>query len=667
MHYSYRASLKASTLSISCVLALCGSTLPIHAQTAPLETRVALNQSTSEPLPADPALAPLTDSIPLLAANTVNPANPVAPSLTQKEASADSASAPSMATAKPSQSLTVNLINRMVQRGMLSKEDASDLLKQAEADTAQAQAHAAAEQKSAIETAVNQALAKANLEPTSLEPSATEDSMHVTYIPEMVKQQMRDEIKEEVMAQAREEHWVAPNSIPGWVTRFRLTGDIRIRGEGAYFPDGNDNTGAFPDFNKINTGAPFDVTGSLFSPQLNVDQERYRVRLRARVGAEVDLGDNFSAGLRVATGENNSPVSTNQSFGLANQGQGGNFSKYSLWLDRAFIKYELGAQSSRDFSLSAGRMDNPFFGTSEIVWDDDLGFDGFAAHGHYEVLHGFTPFLNGGAFPVFNTDFNFANNQPQKYKSTDKWLYGIQGGSTWNLTKDLELKTAVAYYHFDGVEGKLSSPFTPLSASDQGDTDNTRPSFAQKGNTYRPLRRIVPTADNGYGTTNQWQYFGLATPFHELALSGRLNYNHFEPFQVSLFGDYVQNLAFNSSDVGAIAINNRGATASGSAGPFVGGNTGWIVGFKVGHAAFQKCGDWSLGFNYRYVESDAVVDGLTDSDFGLGGTNLKGYSINGAVALSPRVSLGLRWMSADSIAGAPFKSDIIQADLNAKF
>ena len=102
------------------------------------------------------------------------------------------------------------------------------------------------------------------------------------------------------------------------------------------FRSGNDNTGAFPNFNAINTGPPFDITGTTFSPQLNVDQDRARLRLRLRFGAAADLGDNFTAGLRIATGENNSPVTTNQSLGVANNAQGGNFSKYAIWLDRGF-------------------------------------------------------------------------------------------------------------------------------------------------------------------------------------------------------------------------------------------------------------------------------------------------------------------------------------------
>lgn len=561
-----------------------------------------------------------------------------------------------------SPNVVLNLLNRMVQRGLLTKEDAADLIQQAEEDAATARAQAATVQAVVAQVAAVQAA------PASPETdAASEDAVRVTYIPETVKAQLRDELRQEVMTQARQENWAAPRTFPDWVSRFKLFGDIRVRYEGIFFPAGNDNTGAFPNFNAINTGAPFDVSGTLFSPQLDVDQDRHRLRLRARLGVEADLGNGFTAGLRIATGENNSPVTTNQSLGLANQGQGGNFSKYAIWLDRAFLKYEAGGLPTKNLSLTLGRFDNPFFST-DAIWDEDVGFDGAALQAKYAVGAGVTPFLAAGVFPVFNTDLNFASNQPAKFKSSDKWLYGGQFGADWKINKSFNLKLGVAYYHFDNIEGQLSDPFIPLNAQDAGNTDNTRPSFAQKGNTYRPLRRIIPSPLNNFGTTNQFQYFGLATPFHEVALTGRFDVNHWEPFQISLTGEWVKNLAFDRDRIDLIAVNNRGADQSlGGSGRFSGGDTAWIVNLKVGSAALQKAWDWQAGINYRYVESDAVVDGFNDSDFGLGGTNLKGYTLYGAVALSPRIALGLRWMSSDEIAGPPLKIDILQVDFSGKF
>ncbi|MHA3774148.1 putative porin [Verrucomicrobiota bacterium sgz303538] len=601
------------------------------------------------------------------AADQINPA-PVETASPETAVAASPSSAPAPRVA-PSESVTINLINRLVERGVLTKDDSRELMKQAEQDAAEARAQAAAAQEAAVQAAVTQAIAAAQSVAASApapELPSSPDDVRVTYIPETVKAQMREEIKQDVMAQAREENWAAPRLFPEWTARIRFFGDVRMRYEGDFFPGGNDNTGAFPNFNAINTGAPFNVAGTEFSPQINVDQDRQRFRLRARVGLEADLGEGFSAGLRIATGENNTPTSTNQSLGLANQGQGGNFSKYALWLDRAFLKYEIGGLPTKDLAISVGRFDNPFF-SSEMIWDEDVGFDGAALQARYEVLPGFTPFLNLGAFIVFNTDFNFATNRPDKFASEDKYLYAGQLGFDWTFHKDWELKLAGAYYYFDNIEGRLSDPFVPLSPNDNGNTDDTRPSFAQKGNTYMALRNITPSPLNNFGTINQWQYFGLATPFHELALTGRLDYNGWEPFQVSLSGEFVKNLAFDKGAINRKAVNNRGADRNGLLGSFDGGDNAWIVGLRVGKPALEKRWDWAVGANYRYVESDAVVDAFTDSDFGGGGTNLKGYTLYGALAVSPRVWFGLRWMSASEVAGPQYREDIIQLDLNGKF
>jgi Putative porin len=568
----------------------------------------------------------------------------------------------------PSQNATVNLINKLVKRGVLPAEDAQELISQANAEAEQARLQAAAD-------------------------AGPDDAVRVTYIPETVKRQIRDELKDEVLAQARAEGWAAPNQTPDWVKKWTFFGDIRVRYHGYFFPSGNDNTGAFPIFNSINTGAPFDTSGTIFSPQANVDQNRQRMLLRARVGADVNLEHGWTAGFRFATGVDNNPVSTDQGIGVANNGQGGNFSKYALWLDRAFIRYDLvgltyteeqvptsdgkGMKTVRvphdpngQLSFLFGRFDNPFFTTSQIVWDDDVGFDGVAIKGNYEIGGWLTPFFTAGIFPVFNTDFNFSTNQPAKFKSSDKWLNAVQFGLDLKAGRELHAKVAGAYYDFHGVEGKLSDPFIPLTPQDQGSTDDRRPSFAQNGNTYMALRNIVPDALNNYGTSLQYQYFGLATPFRVLEWNGRIDYDGFEPFQLSFFGDYAKNLAWDKSAVDAIAVNNRGPNAAdGSNGGYAGGNTAWYLGAQFGKPKFEKAGDWNISFGYRYVESDAVIDGFVDNDFGspLPGTNLKGYTVGASVALSPAVKFAVKWMAASNIAGPPFRSDLLQIDLQAKF
>jgi hypothetical protein len=549
----------------------------------------------------------------------------------------------------PSTNVTVNLISRLVQKGILTREEAAVLIQQAENDAAQAQAAAAA--------------------PIPLDPltgGASSNETRVTYIPEVVKNQMRDQIQQELMAQAREEKWGTARN-PDWTSKFKLFGDFRGRYEGIFFGDQNDPDALFTNFNAINTGTPYDVTNSLnnFSSLYNVDQDRRRARIRLRAGTEVLLGEGFNAGIRLATGESNSPTSPNQSLGAS----GGNFSKYAIWLDRAFLSYDLGPQNGdgEELTLLLGRFDNPFFST-EIQWDDDIGFDGAAFRGRVNLTEKVSTFFTGGLFPVFNTDLNFASNQPQKFDSTDKYLYGAQVGIDWKIDDQWKAKVALSYYDFQAIQGQLSDPFTPLSASDSGNTDSTRPGFAQRGNTYMPLRNITPTAANGFGTTNQYQYYGLASKFRNLTLTGRLDYDHYEQVKFALTGEITKNLGFDESEVASNAYSSgRPGRTINTPGDYEGGDLAWNLQLQIGHPAMDRKHDWLATLGYRYVESDSIVDGFTDSDFGGGGTNLKGFTLGAAYALTSSVRIGAKWMSADEIDGPPLATDTLQFDINARF
>ena len=50
------------------------------------------------------------------------------------------------------------------------------------------------------------------------------------------------------------------------------------------------------------------------------------------------IGEGFNGGIRLVTGDNNAPTSSNQTLG----GSGGDFSKYAIWIDRAFLSYDVG-------------------------------------------------------------------------------------------------------------------------------------------------------------------------------------------------------------------------------------------------------------------------------------------------------------------------------------
>src|SRR5262249_44098770 len=143
-------------------------------------------------------------------------------------------------------------------------------------------------------------------------PAAAGTSIRVPYIPQTVRNQLRDEVKDEVMKQAREENWAAPNEIPAWTKRFRFNGDFRLRYEWDLFDSRNSN--AFPNFAMLNAGAPFDLNNSAGTPPaiLDTTEDRQRMRIRARLGIDVDIADGLVAGLRLATGNTTNPVTTNQ-------------------------------------------------------------------------------------------------------------------------------------------------------------------------------------------------------------------------------------------------------------------------------------------------------------------------------------------------------------------
>ena len=97
------------------------------------------------------------------------------------------------------------------------------------------------------------------------------------------------------------------------------------------------------------------------------------------------------------------------------------------------------------------------------------------------------------------------------------------------------------------------------------------------------------------------------------------------------------------------------------------GNFGWHVRVDAGYPNVEKFGDWKVSAGYRHVETDAVLDVFTDSDFGLGGTDQEGYILRGDVGIYDNTALGVAVLSSDSINRAPFSTDIYQVNLSVKF
>ncbi|MEA3390691.1 MAG: putative porin [Pseudomonadota bacterium] len=540
------------------------------------------------------------------------------------------------------------ILELLVARGVITQGDADTIISQAEV------AEPAPQQQAAIPPG-----------------GVTGDTQTIPYIPQTVRNQIKEELRTELATQASTEGWARPGEVAEWTKRLTLFGDIRVRGEGVRMADGNFNR-SIQDFQATNAGGGYDISPSNLAspPALNTTEDRYRARIRARLGLHARIDDWITGEVRIATGAERSPVSTNQTLG-----GNGEFGKYAIWLDRANIRLT----PLPGVDLAFGRFANPFW-TSEMLFDEDLNFDGVAASLTYPVTDRLSVFANAGAFPIFNTDFNFGSTDAGAFSSKDKYLLAGQLGAEFKPVDDVRFKLAAGYFRFEKVEGRESSPCFHLQ--DVCDTDATRPQFMQFGNTVFPIRNIIPDPIDPQNSP-EVQYFGLASKYEVLNVHGQLDLGFFSPIGIRLEGDFVKNLAFNRNRVAALAVNNFSPTTLipnpdqdpsdldddfiSIPGTYDGGDTGWYANLVVGKPDLAEPGDWRVSLGYRRVETDAVLDAFADSDFHLGGTNAKGWILGGAYAIGKNTEIGARWLSSDVITGVPYSNDVVQIDLSTRF
>lgn len=476
------------------------------------------------------------------------------------------------------------------------------------------------------------------------------------YVPAAVRDQIRDQVKAEVMATAKQENWAQPNTFPDWVSRISFDGDIRLRDESRYFSGNNSNE--IVDYAKLNDSGPYDVnkdTNSRLPPLLNTRQDRSNsMRLRARLGMKAVVAPDWTAGIRIGTGSDNNPVSTTQALG-------GGFGKKDIWLDQGYLTWKV----TQDLTLTGGRFANPFFST-DMMYSNDLNFDGVAALFNHKLSSDWDVFGTLGAFPVEYSSDTASNNGLDKEDSDNKWLFGGQIGANWKINNTNSLKGALAYYRFDSIEGQRSSPCAPWAGQPSCDSDGSRSAFMQKGNSVFLLRNISANPATP-GLTPQPQYVGLASKFDVLDLNLVWDSELANDFKLRSQTNFIHNLAYDKGEMlkrseGEIVNNiNRD-------GQFESGANAMMVQFTLGRALeMKKAGDWNVLAGYKYIQPDALPDGFNDSSFHLGGTNAKGYFIGGNYGIDKNIYASARWLSASEVYGAPFEVDVMQLELNTRF
>ncbi len=538
---------------------------------------------------------------------------------------------------------TIGLIDALVDKGVLTRDAADAMLKQARARAEAAQAVA----------------------PTAKSETTASGKpvQRVPYVSEAMKAQIRNEVKEEVLTQARAERWGVPNAAPAWTDRIKIDGDIRYRHQGDR--PSSDNTPASDYVSAVLSSggiirSPEFATsdGGPITARASTTETRERERLRLRVGLTAKVSDEVGVGVRLATGNTDDRVSTNQTLG-------NNFNKSALLVDRAFIKVD----PADWVSINAGRMPNPWFST-DMVWSENLNFDGLAATARYAQPDApAEPFATVGVFPL---------RDKQSPLRTARWLYGAQVGSAWQIDSRTRLKGGLAYYSYQNLAGRQA-----VSGTDYIDNNGTLtllPGFGQygyatgnlgqKGNTLFEVTADANQASITGGGSGVAAQFGLAYDFRPVVLTLSAELTHFSPYSLLLSAEYARNTAFSVS-----GFQRRAGSLYSGVNP--GGRAdGYLMRLGFGSAEVREAGQWLATLTYKHVGSDAVLDAFTDSDMGLGGTNLRGYSLAFTYGLYRNTNIGLRFLSSKSIdspinditnPSAKFGVNSLQVDFNVRF
>lgn len=523
-----------------------------------------------------------------------------------------------------------SLLDALVDQGVLTRAKAEALIKQA-ARKGEAAARAAAREAAA--------------RPIAPEP-AEEGVVRVPYVPEVVKKEIRQEVRRElksdvtneVMAQAKKERWGVPAALPDWLSRIKFSGDTRVRGDFQFFDE--DNAPFIPDPLAVNeAGRVFGADEDVF---FNTTEDRQRLRVRARVGLEAEITENIKTGFRLTTGDQRDPVSANQTLG--NEGR-----RYEVQLDTAFLNYS--AKGRAEFpwlDVWLGRFSNPWFGT-ELVWDEDLTFEGAAATYRYNLASSSKALqsphlsrnlmLTAGAFPIDEISLS----------GQDKWLFGGQLGFEWGFKNQSSLKLGVGYYDYVHTTGRRNGLDSNL-------LDFTAPEFLQKGNTLFNIRNSSIDPDS--------TLLALASDYDLLNVTGQIDLAFFDPIRITLTGDVVKNLGYDRDQIFERTAQGRALF------PFVNvlfgcvgidciqeETLGYNLQLGVGWPKITQLGNWRVTAAYRNLERDAVLDAFTDSDFNLGGTDAEGWIVTGYLGLASNTWLRLRYFSTHEIEDNVFVAE----------
>lgn len=455
--------------------------------------------------------------------------------------------------------------------------------------------------------------------------------------------------------------------------------------------------------------------------QLTDDRNRFRFRLR--IGADIQLGDQWFAGVTLATGQ--AADSNNQTY---TEG----YDNYNIYIDKAY----LGWTPNDWLTIVAGKQANPLY-TTDLVWGPDI--NPTALTETIDLTKAFFPdesqfslqlvalqgiFEGGSNFNTgSDTAFQFAEQLRGTYHFnkdtsvtfapgfmtyTAASLSGLQNSQPFTKPSDALVApngvqtvtttttTETETIKYDGT-GKPSITLTPVNntttvtttipatgptrtVTTQATNNQTQVTipFGDKGNTLKQdaalaNKTFVSTKTTGGGTTTVTSPLG-ESPAQETRDLGLITAPGDVTFKLAgldtkLYWDFSYNVDGSERSSREYFLSNHSAQD----------DFAWLAGIQVGKN--DHAGDWSVFANYRQVGIDAIDPNLNDTNFALSYLNVQGVKTGIAYNFTDSLVGDITYFGAwdlrsgltggEATGGAQIanakKVNVLQVDLNLKF
>jgi hypothetical protein len=444
------------------------------------------------------------------------------------------------------------------------------------------------------------AAADAQAKASAIESSSTENKDTVSKLTTDVKDMQGNMT---TMALQAQEEQKRASALEGLVGRFRFTGDVRVRQE---------------DFFQSYSGCPSNGAAC---------NMRARERIRARLGIEGRLNEDFVGGIALATGTVFDPTSTNETLTSA-------FEKKTFALDRGYITYN--PARARWLTLTGGKFAFSWIKTNQ-TFDPDLNPEGFSEKLSFDVkgskffknvtFTGIQLFYNETNRPVLTTSTGapgsgcvvgsqFCTNG-NNTTGGDSFAVGGQASTKLQITKRWAMTPSYTILNWRNDDTLLNQPSTVTGNTgivvNQGPPVSAAPIstiFAPNG-----LTNATITVGTTGGQTIRSYYSQYL--YSDLIIDNTIT-TKWAKFPIRILGEYLDNL--NAQDHPLFAFVNGASSGTACTGPTAGcvatnlGKQSHVYRGEFTMGQQRNKGDWLFTYAFHRQEQDSVLANFNESD-----------------------------------------------------